>query len=141
MGPGPMPWKDAMNTLSVLVVVDALGALSSGKLMDNVYLVDTNRYLGSWREGTDSLHTLCQDGQVIRWYATGVSPGGTVAIAGFSGPMAEQGICVPVPCGGADGAYWTGRVASRGSFASWPYVLSLAIGGQVMRFSPYLKVA
>jgi hypothetical protein len=129
-----------MNTISVLVVVDALGALSSVNLMDNVYLVDTSRYLGSWQEGTDSLHTLCQDGQVIRWYATGVSPGSRVAITGFSGPMPEQGICVPVPSGGADGAYWTGQVASRGSFASYPYVLELAIGGQAMHFSPYLKV-
>ncbi|WP_020653807.1 alpha-pore-forming tripartite toxin MakABE regulator [Massilia niastensis] len=129
-----------MNTLSVLVVVDALGALSSGTLMDNVYLVDSSRYLGSWQEGTDSLHTLCQDGQLIRWYATGVSPGSRVAITGFAGPMADQGICVPVSSGGADGDYWTGRVASRGSFASWPYVVSLALGGQVMRFSPYLKV-
>lgn len=129
-----------MNTLSVLVVVDALGALATGNLMDNVYLVDTNRYLGSWQEGTNTLHTLCQDGQVLRWYAASVSPGSDVSITGFSGPMVDQGICVPVSSGGADGSYWTGRVQSHGSFASYPYVLSLAVGGHAMSFSPYLKV-
>jgi hypothetical protein len=129
-----------MNILCVLVVVDALGAQSSGNLMDNVYLVDTNRYLGSWQEGSDSLHTLCQDGQLIRWYAAGVSPVSQVAITGFSGPMTDNGICVPVQSGPAQGAYWTGRVESRGSFASYPYVLNLAVAGQAMSFSPFLKV-
>jgi hypothetical protein len=129
-----------MNIVCVLVVVDALGAQSSGSLMDNVYLVDTNHFLGSWQEGTDSLHTLCQDGQLIRWQAVGVSPASQVAITGFSGPMTDQGVCVPVASGGADGGGWTGRVQSRGSFASYPYVLNLAIGGQAMSFSPSLKV-
>ena len=128
-----------MNTLSVLVVVDALGALSSGNLMDNVYLVDTNGFLGSWQEGTDALHTLCQDGQILRWYATGVSARSQIAIAGFSGPMVDQGLCVPVYSGAA-GDYWTGQVQSRGSFGAYSYCINLTLDGTAMQFSPNLKI-
>ncbi|NQV26837.1 MAG: hypothetical protein HQ518_21005, partial [Rhodopirellula sp.] len=46
-----------MATVNVLVAVDVEGALSSGSLGANTYMVDTNKYMGSGAEGTDELKT------------------------------------------------------------------------------------
>jgi hypothetical protein len=130
-----------VNLLNVLIVVDTEGALASGSLADNCYLVDTNGYLGSWQEGTDQLHSVCQDGQLIRWNAASVSPSGQVAISGFTGPMVDQAICVPTMTEPGDDPVWTGRVQSRGAFASFAYTATLSIQGKELQADCFLKVA
>jgi len=131
----------AMSSISALIVVDTQGALASGSAADNAYLVDTNGFLGSWQEGTDSLHTVCQDGQVVKWSVSPVSPDGDVAITGFSGDMVAAGICAPV-AGGPDGdQFWSGRVEAQGQFASCRYTIELSIAGSPMSLNSYLKVA
>lgn len=130
-----------MNTISVLIVIDTEGALASGMLINNTYLVDTNHYLGSWQEGTDDLHTLCQDGQLINWSITAVSPSSDVAIIGFTGPMVAKKICTPAVQGLAGDTFWSGQVETHGSFATYPYSVNVSLGGRLMSFSPYIKVA
>jgi hypothetical protein len=129
-----------MNTINVLIVVDAESALAEGSLKKSVYLIDTNHYLGSWREGMSSLHTIVQDGQEVSWWVTGVSSSNNVEIAGFSGHMPEQGICRPERQAGVGVPSWRGRVQTRGSVGAYTYEVTLTIDGRALSFSPYLKV-
>ena len=130
-----------MNKLSVLIVIDAAAALAGGELAGNVCMVDTNGFLGSWLEGSDSLHTLCQDGQVITWNVASISPSSDVAINGFSGAMVSSAVCTPVLQEQAGDGSWSGRIEAQGAFASYSYTVAISIEGQSMSFSPFIKVA
>jgi hypothetical protein len=128
----------SLSTLCVLIVVDTVGALASGGLKNNCYMVDNNHYLGSWREGSEELHTVCQDGQAIVWDVASVSPDTPIAIAGFSGRMVEEGTCAPKRL--PDGS-WEGRVESRGVFAAFPYAVTLSINQKTeMKATCFIKV-
>lgn len=124
----------------MLVVVDVAGALASGGLLGNCYMVDTNHYLGSWQEGSEELHTVCQDGQVLVWSVMPVAPETQVAISGFSGQMVEEGVCAPSSSESPAGGIWTGRVESHGVFASFQYTATLAMGGSQMQVGCSIKV-
>jgi len=130
-----------MGTVSALIVVDTAGALASGSASDNAYLVDTEHFLGSWGEGSSSLHTLCEDGQVVRWSVAPVSPSGDISIIGFSGDMVSGGVCHPVAEGPPGDQYWFGRVEAQGQFASFAYTVTLSISGRQMSLNSNLKVA
>lgn len=108
--------------------------------MNNVYLVDTNQYLGSWQEGTDQLHTLCQDGQQINWSALAISPSNDVSIQGFSGDMVSKNICKPTLQGSPNSPVWDGQVQTRGNIGSYSYTVQLSIDGRALSFTPFLKV-
>ncbi|MGN6275096.1 MAG: alpha-pore-forming tripartite toxin MakABE regulator [Solirubrobacterales bacterium] len=128
----------SFSTLCVLIVVDTVGALASGGLKNNCYMVDNNHYLGSWKEGSEELHTVCQDGQQIVWDVVSVSPETPIAIAGFSGRMVEEGTCAPKRL--PDGS-WAGRVESRGVFAAFPYTVTLSINQKTeMKATCFIKV-
>ncbi len=126
-----------LSKISVLVVIDTNGALVSGSAADNSYIVDTNGYLGSWQEGSTALHTIGQDGQIIEWSVSAVSPGGQASITGFSGTMLSSGSCVPTQ---EQEQVWTGQIESHGQFQSFSYTLSLSIAGQTMSLDAFLKV-
>lgn len=129
-----------MNRINILIAVDVLGALAAGTLEGYVYLVDTNKYLGSWQEGQSPLNTVCQDGQSLTWSITSVDPGNQIDITSFSGQMVDQNICVPTPDSFIGNAVWNGRVETQGTFANYPYFVSVAMNGKVMTFASYLKV-
>lgn len=129
-----------MNRVDILIAVDVLGALAAGTLQGYVYLVDTNKYLGSWQEGQSPLNTVCQDGQALTWSVIPVDPGNEIDITAFSGPMVDQKICVPAPDPIADNTVWNGRVETQGAFASYPYSVTVAMSGKAMTFASYLKV-
>jgi hypothetical protein len=78
---------------------------------------------------------------LINWSITAVSPSSDVAIAGFTGPMVSNKICTPVVQGIAGDTLWSGRVETHGRFASYPYSVNVSVGGRLMSFSPYIKVA
>lgn len=128
-----------MGIVCALIVVDTAGALASGSAIDNSYLVDNKGYLGSWNEGTSSLNTVCQDGQVITWSVAPVSPSGQVSITGFSGQMVSGSTCNPQPLNDGSGA-WSGRVEARGQFASFAYTVTLSVGGTAMSLNSNIKV-
>jgi hypothetical protein len=132
-----------VNRIDVLVAVDTVGALVAGTLQGYVYLVDTNKYnkyLGSWQEGESSLNTVCQDGQLVRWSVVSVDSGTQVDIAGFSGPLVDQKVCIPAQDPLAQGTVWNGQVEAHGAFESFPYTLAVAMGGRSLAFSAFLKV-
>ena len=127
-----------MNIVNILIVVDTLSAASTGNLKDNVYLIDTEKYLGSWNEGLCDLHTLTEDGQLIKWSVTSITPENSVEIAEFSGPMINLKTCIPKKQGIEGDIFWEGRVeASPGRYS---YTLALNIQGEIMTFSPYIEV-
>lgn len=126
-----------MKKISILVVIDASGALSAASIENNVYMVDSNQWLGSWQEGTCELHTVAEDTQLITWRATGISPDSQVNITGFSGDMVGKSICTPQQSG--DGA-WEGRIETRGGSGRYIYTLTIDLDGQSFSFSPYLDV-
>lgn len=126
-----------MAIIDVLIVVDCLGAAAGNNLVDNVYLADSLKFLGSWNEGQCDLHTLTETGQMIKWRVVPVSPDSTVAITGFGGQMVDQRICKPVQTG-IDEGVWEGRIqADPGRYT---YNVNLSVDGKRMSFSPYIEV-
>jgi len=54
------------NQINIIVFVDTIGALSSQSLDKFTYAVDNSEF-NSTGQGTASLSTICQPGQVIQW--------------------------------------------------------------------------
>lgn len=129
-----------MNRVDIAVVVDTEGTLAAGTLENSLYLVDTESYLGSWAEGTNSLHTICRDGQVLVWRAIAISPESDVNLISFDGEMVSSGICIVNRIEGVDGPYWEGKVQSRGSFGSYGFAGTISIDGRSFRFNGSIKV-
>lgn len=132
--------EEAMKQIDVLIVVDVEGALA-GSLQDNVYLIDTNKYVGSGSEGQAELVTACQDGQVIVWNVAPVSPSSDVEITQFTGQMIDDKVCVPQAYDGPDGPFWEGRVEAQGTKGQQQYSVVLTMDGKSMGFDPFLTVA
>jgi hypothetical protein len=128
-----------MSEVNVLIVVDVEGALA-GTLQDNVYLIDTNKHVGSGNEGQVELKTACNDGQVITWNVAPVDPSSDVEITSFTGQMINDKICVPQQFTDENGTYWSGRVESQGATGNQQYSVVLTMDGHAMTFDPYLVI-
>ena len=128
-----------MKVIDVLIVVDVVGALAQG-LQTNVYLVDTNKYVGSGSEGQVELKTACKDGQTICWRVTAISPSNDVEIVGFTGQMINEKVCVPTKEGTGNDVYWQGIVEARGVTGSQQYSVVVTCDSKQMTFDPYLEV-
>jgi hypothetical protein len=127
--------------INVLIVVDVEGALASGDLGSNVYLIDSNKYFGSGSEGQEELVTACVDGEIIIWSVTPVNPGDDAQIVGFTGQMIDQKICLPAQSTLVTGeTVWAGRVESQGAVAQYQYSCTLSFDGKAMNFDPFLNV-
>lgn len=130
-----------MKQIDILMVVDTEGALASGDLTSNIYLVDTNKYVGSGSEGQAELRTACKDGQILNWRVTAINPGNDVEIQSFSGQMVTGNFCKPVQQGIEGEEYWEGRVEVQGVAQTIQYNATLTIDGKAMTFDPYLIVS
>lgn len=130
-----------MSTINVLIIVDAAGALSSGSLQNNVYLIDTNKHDGSSGEGTAELYTACkstsQGGDTIVWAIASVDPGIEVSIDSFTGQMIDDNYLKPAEY--PNGSYAGALVPNLGSI-NIQYSATLNIDGKLMTFDPFLKV-
>ena len=131
----------ALSQVDVLIVVDVEGALASGDLQSNVYLIDTNKHAGSGSEGQAELYTSCKDGQVLNWSVVGVSPSSDVEITQFTGQMINDKMCVPQAVSTPDGTYWSGRVEAQGFKGNQQYSVVLTMDGKPMNFDPFLKIS
>lgn len=130
-----------MKTVNVLMIVDVEGALSSGNLTENIYLVDTNKHFGSGREGQAELVTACNDGEIIVWSVTPINPGNDVQIQSFEGEIIDKKICVPKQSTLVTGeVVWSGRVESQGASQTYQYNCTLTFDGKPLTFDPYLQV-
>ena len=129
-----------MGTVNVLVVVDALGASSGGSLQNNVYMIDSRKYMGSWSEGQCELTTVCNDSDIIQWTIAPVDSGTDVRITGFTGDMVTSKVCTPQEQGLSGAKYWAGRVEAQGRTGRVQYSLTVMIDNQQMSFDPYLDI-
>lgn len=129
-----------MKNVDVLVVVDTLGALANQDLQNNVYLVDTNKYIGSWNEGSCELETVCHDTQVIKWRVVSIDPDSDVEIVGFTGDIINQKICRPTKVGVNQDIYWEGTVETRGDSGRYQYSVDISIDGRKLSFDPFINV-
>ena len=129
-----------MNTIDILVVVDAHGAFDTCSLQDNVYLIDTNKHVGSYRQGTSELVTVCKDNQGIKWRVTSVSPECDIEIVQFTGQMVDTKVCNPQKQGPLQDIFWEGFVQARGVAGTYQYSAVLSINGKNMSFDPFLQV-
>ncbi len=128
-----------MNTVSVLIVVDVEGALTNG-IGNNVYMVDTSKYVGSGSEGQMELKTACTNGDTINWTVAPVAPETSISITGFTGQMVG-GICTPQQVNAPSGVYWQGIVQAQQVTGQVQYSVTLSAEGQTLQFDPYLLIS
>lgn len=132
-----------MDEVSVLIVVDVEGAMSSGPtggLGNNVYMVDTNKFFGSGNEGQAELITACQDGQVINWSVAPVAPDTQITITGFTGVAVNTRIITPQAVNAPAGTYWSARVEAQGATGNQQYSITMDAEGTKMGFDPFLNI-
>ncbi len=129
-----------MKKVEILIIVDASAALASRDLQSNIYLVDTNKYMGSGNEGQAELQTACQDGQLLSWRVVSISPDNEVSIVSFAGQMITDRVCVPQKMGISEDCYWEGQVEAQGQAGTQQYNATLAIDGAQLTFDPYLTI-
>lgn len=129
-----------MNVIDILIVVDTLGASTSENLQNNVYLIDTNKYIGSLGEGQGELHSVCHDGQIVKWHVTPIDSSADVEITQFTGQIITSNVCNPVKQGVEGDIYWEGRVETQGATGTFQYSCILTIDGKAMAFDPFLEV-
>lgn len=130
-----------MSTISVLIVVDALGAATTGNLQDNVYLIDTNKHDGSGNEGQAELYTVCtstaQKSDSIVWSISPVDPNSDVSINSFTGDMINSRALLPSV--NKDGS-WGGLLSPNLNAGNIQYSVVVNIDGKPMSFDPFLSV-
>ena len=56
-----------MKMISIVSVVDVVGALANNSLSGNIFLVDNNKVSGSSGEGTEALQTAVEEGDELVW--------------------------------------------------------------------------
>jgi hypothetical protein len=98
--------KVSVSTVSVLIVVDVEGTLSSNppSLCSNLYLVDTNKFIGSTGEGQPTLATVLEQGDHVVWSVAPIVASNNVSINGFQGTAITDGIITPINRG--DRTWW-----------------------------------
>lgn len=131
---------EATPTVSVLVIVDAMGALSTQNLGANVYMVDTNKYLGSGAEGQAELVTTLPAGARVYWSIVPVDPFTNVTIFNFTGQAITQGQIAPVST--PDGS-WTSLFQPQQAASGTQFQYSMGVqfnAGPVLVFDPFLQV-
>jgi hypothetical protein len=132
-----------MATVNVLVAVDVQAALASGNLQNNVYMVDTNHFLGSYQEGTSELITTLAIGDTIVWTVSPIDPGTNVSINSFTGVAINNQYINPV-VDPLSSTAWESRFQPPGGTSvgtQFQYSIVLSFGsGKTMTFDPFLQV-
>ena len=125
-----------MSTVDVLMIVDVDGALSSGDLENNIYLVDTNKHCGSGSEGQSELNTVLKPGDTIRWAVVPLQPEGDVKIDGFSGTAVTNHIITPKQ--DPSGETWSAQFKTFDS-GTFQYTATLRFNdAKDLTFDPFL---
>ena len=125
-----------MSTVNVVVAVNVAQAVATGNLGANVYMVDTNAYMGSGGEGTAELWTKCSNGDTIVWTVISIDPNEKVSIVGFSGNAIPETI-KPTRYPQFDGTVWGGRV-NQASAKAWYTMTLLLAGSKELGFDPFI---
>lgn len=113
------------KTISVVSVVDIVGALSMETLGGNIYFMDTNKAGGSQDLGTESVKTAVKKGDRVIW---GVQALECEAFASINDIVIDKEYCQPEKkvYPGTDVSYWMGTV--KKDIDSLPYHIKLNVG-------------
>ncbi|HEX4494045.1 MAG TPA: hypothetical protein VIE43_00125 [Thermoanaerobaculia bacterium] len=125
------------TAVDVLIVVDVEGALAAKNLNGNVYMVDTNKFFGSYTEGGEELVTTVSNGENIVWSISPVDPATSVTISGFNGNAIGQQIA---PVAQPDGSWFSQvSVPINSSGTQYQYSVNLTFEGTTLGFDPFLQ--
>jgi len=131
-----------MATVNVLIAVDVEGALASNDLQNNIYMVDSNKYMGSGFEGTSELMTSLNIGDVIVWTIASIDPFTAVCIQGFGGQAIRNNYIAPIANPLSTQSFESkfqppGNVTSGTTFQ---YTVTLSFEKKLMTYDPFLVV-
>ncbi|WP_375280809.1 hypothetical protein [Pseudooctadecabacter sp.] len=131
-----------MAQVNILMMVDVEAALASGQLGQNIYLVDTNKHLGSDREGQDELITDLHIGDTVVWSVASIDPGQNVTIESFEGTAVTDKTITPVQSPLSAGVWESKFQPPGGSVGqSYQYNATLKFNGDTsLTFDPFLTV-
>jgi hypothetical protein len=129
-----------MATVDVLVVVDVEGALASDDLGNNLYMVDTNKFLGSYQEGGPELVTTLNAGDRVTWSVSPIDPANNVAIDSFGGQAVGINIIPQLQPDASWTSIFSAAPPTPGS--QYQYTMTLLFAKQKrLSFDPFLKIA
>lgn len=119
-----------MKIISIVSVVDVVGALANNTLSGNIYLVDNNKIGGSTEEGTESLKTHVKEGDDVVWV---VQPMECEAHANIEGILIDSDCCEPQMkfYEGTDVSYWVGKIKKGATQGDYPYSLQFKVGSRI----------
>ncbi len=128
-----------MATINVLIVVDVVGATSSGSLANNLYMMDTTKYLGTLEAGNELITTL-NAGDIVAWACAPIDPGTNLQITGFTGQA--EGVNINPVANPVTGEWESRFTVPIGTPAGtqFQYSVSMSVDGQPYGFDPFLKL-
>ena len=114
-----------MKTITIMTMIDVVGALASNSLTNNIYMIDDNKLNGSQDLGTGVLKTKVEQGDNLLWVVLSIEP---EAFGTITGIIIDPDYCEPEQqyYVGSDVAYWQGTV--KKDLQSVPYDLKIRIG-------------
>jgi hypothetical protein len=128
------------KTVNVLIAVDTNAAQSSKNLTGNVYLVDTNHFMGSTAEGQPELITTLHNGDTVVWNVQPINPGNDVEISGFTSQVGTIGRNI-TPAKNADGS-WSGQYTETPPVSGHKFQYSVNLtfdNTNQLSFDPFLQ--
>ena len=101
-----------MSEVVIKLALDVVGALESQSMDGNVFALDTNRLLGSKKNGTDSLQTAVSRGTRVTWMVAMVE---CEVYAALEDIIIDKSIMQPAKqqFPGTSVSYWSGEVKSE----------------------------
>jgi hypothetical protein len=117
--------KMQTNTITILCLLDVVGALSEQTLTTNLYLFDNNKANGSSGEGTGQLKTKVKAGDTLIWTIVALEPESYAAISAIT---IDPAVCTPVQrmYPESDVSYWEALVLKV--VPETPYRITFEIG-------------
>ncbi|BDD03235.1 hypothetical protein [Aureibacter tunicatorum] len=123
-----------MKMISIVMVIDVVGALADGCLTENYYLLDNNKLKGSQDEGTQQLKTAISKGDSVVWSVVALECESYVDIVGVSlgGELEEKFALKKELYPYADIGFWKADIKSKID-SEHPYYLTLQVGNEANR--------
>jgi hypothetical protein len=119
-----------MKMISIISVVDVVGALANNTLSGNIYLVDNNKTGGSTGEGTEALSTSVKENDEVVWIVQSLE---CEANANIEGILIDSACCEPQKkfYEGTDVSYWVGKIKKGAKQGEYPYSLQFKVGSRI----------
>ena len=127
----------SQRVLTILGAVDIAQALADGDITNNIYWTDNNRLFGSRNEGTNSLISSVNKGDVLNWVVIGLEVETMVSIHSFEGTIIP--IASPAPDPTSPFGAWKGVVNTDLRY-TYPYTVNLLVEDIVMPMTTSLAL-